>query len=143
MMNQNSTLRTILFGLTALIFVNFPTTVSAQLKPFDREAIKIKESVKLRSGATLFGKIINQGTDPETNREYTTFKTEDQSVLKLDSRLVSEVKKIDAIAKLYNSGVEIMDDTAEAHWNRVDWCNDQKSGSVVFKAQINLGIAWL
>ena len=123
-------------GLCLAILLSAQATVVGQLTSFDRESIKIRDNVRLRSGVRLFGEIIKQGKDGD-GRDYTIIKTENQSTFKLNNRFVSDSHIVDADDKLYNNKVKIMDDTAEDHWSAVKWCEKQRSGKVRYKDQID------
>ena len=112
------------------------TTAVGQLTSFDRESIKIHDSVRLRSGVRLYGKIIKQGKDDD-GRDFTIIRTKNQSTLKLDNRFVSDSHIVDADDRRYNNKVKIMDDTAEDHWSAVTWCEKQRSGTIRYKDQID------
>ena len=136
-MTHKPMVTTILLSLIGLVFSTVPTTALAQLKPFDRESIKIRDSIRLKSGSTLHGKILSEGKDVDSGREYTTFRTQAASTLKLDSRFVDRSRPITENDKLYNNRIEIMDDSADQHWAAIDWCNKQSAGSVIYKDQID------
>ena len=119
----------------AIVFVGQASTVG-QVSSFDRESIKIRDSVRLRSGVRLYGEIIKQGED-EKGREFTIIKTENQSTLKLNKRFVAASHIVDADDKIYNNKIKIMDDTAAHHWSAIQWCENQRSGKVRYKDQIN------
>jgi len=122
--------------LCLTIVLSAQSTVVSQLTAFDRESIKIRDSVRLRNGVRLRGEIIKEGKD-ESGRDYTIFKTESQSTLKLDTRFVNDTHVVDADDKLYNNKVKIMDDTPEHHWDAVKWCEKQSAGAIRFKDQID------
>lgn len=125
----------VLFGIAIAIFN--ANSVFAQKDTFDREALKLKDSVVLKSGSKLFGVVKSEAVDDE-GRKFVVFETEDGGLLKLDlARMVyrSKVRKIDEIDKEYNEHISTLDDEPDAHWELYEWCGDQPSGSARFKAQ--------
>ena len=122
--------------LCLAIVLSAQSTIVGQLTPFDRESVKIRDSVKLRTGVRLHGKIIKEGKD-EKGRDFTIIKTENQSTLKLDKRFVGDTHVVDDDDKIYNNKIKIMDDTAQHHWSAVKWCEDQRSGAIRYKDQID------
>lgn len=118
------------------ILLSAQTSLLAQLAPFDRDSIKIADSVRLRSGTRIRGEIIKQGKS-EDGRVYTIIKTESQSTLKLDNRFVDSTRVVNDDDKIYNNKITIMDDTPEHHWSAVEWCGKQSSGKIRYKDQID------
>jgi len=118
------------------IFFSAQTNLDAQLASFDRDSVKIVDSLRLRSGAKIRGKIIKQGKS-EDGRAYTIIKTESESTLKLDNRLVDSTHLVNDDDKIYNNKITIMDDTPEHHWDAVEWCGKQSSGAIRYKDQID------
>jgi hypothetical protein len=122
-------------GLALAFFCAGPAF--AQKDTFDREALKIKDSVILKSGSTLSGVIKSEGVDDD-GRKFIIFETDDNGLLKLDiARMVHRGKmhKIDDIDKEYNQHISSLKDVPDAHWELYEWCGDQPSGSVRFKDQ--------
>ena len=117
------------------IFLTAQTSLVAQLTTFDREAIKMVDSVRLRTGTRIRGQIIKEGKN-EAGRPYTIIKTESQSSLKLDSRFVESTQVVNDDDKIYNNKITIMDDTPEHHWSAVEWCGKQSKGAIRYKDQI-------
>ena len=118
------------------ILLSAQTAVVGQLAEFDRESIKIRDNVRLRTGVRLYGEIIKEGKDDD-GRAFTIIKTESQNTLKLNNRFVSESHFVDDDDKIYNNKIKIMDDTAEHHWSALNWCEKQKSGTIRYKDQID------
>ena len=127
---------TLLATVCLSILLSAPTNLVAQLAPFDRDSIKIADSVRLRSGTRIRGEIIKQGKN-EAGRAYTIIKTESQSTLKLDNRFVDSTHIVNDDDKIYNNKITIMDDTPEHHWSAVEWCGKQSSGKIRYKDQID------
>ncbi len=123
------------FAICACVLFSVPTFLVAQVIPFDREAIKIHDSVKLRSGVRIGGEIIKKGKD-EDGRAFVVVKTTTGSTLKLDNRFVDSVHVVDTDDEIYNNKIKIMEDIPEDHWSAVDWCEKQKSGAFRYKDQI-------
>lgn len=112
--------------------------VDAQKDTFDRESLKVKDSVVLKSGSRLFGDIRKTGTDDD-GRKYILFDTADGGRLKLDlARMVyrGKVKETDEIDEQYNQHIATLADEPDAHWELYRWCEDQPSGKVRFSDQM-------
>ena len=123
-------------ALCLTILLSAQSTIVGQLTAFDRESIKIHDSVRLRSGVRLYGEIVKEGKD-QAGRDFTIIRTENKSTLKLDKRFVSSSHSVDDDDKIYNNKIKIMDDTAEQHWSAVKWCEKQRSGAIRYKDQID------
>lgn len=109
-----------------------------QQAEFDRESLKIKDSVVLKSGSKLFGTLKSEGKD-DNGRKFVLFETEDGALLKLDVVKTlnrSKIHKLDDVDAAYNKHIETLEDTAESHWQLANWCGKQASGSIRFKDQI-------
>ena len=121
----------------AALIVFEASTASAQLIPFDRDAIKIQDYVSLRlTGEKLVGEITVQSRNERGTLEHVIIKTEDGTTLKLDGRFVSKAHEVDADDKLYNNKVDIINDDPEGHWSCVHWLKKQKGGAARYKDQI-------
>ncbi len=134
LMNSKSIL-TIVTAMVMIVLLNASAS-HAQVNPFDRDSLKLKDSVSLRSGSKLYGEILKQDKN-ENGREFTIIKTEAGSTLKLDSRFVEKTHVLDEIDRLYNNKIEIIEDTPEGHWSAVSWCVKQSSGKNRFKDQLD------
>lgn len=121
--------------LLSVALVAVQNVADGQVLPFDRDAIKIKDYVVLRSGQRLYGKVTKQGKD-EKGRAFTIIKTENDSTLKLGGRLVAKTHVIDEDDKLYNSKVDVINDDPEGHWSAVTFLGKQKGSAVRYKDQI-------
>ncbi|MFK7769873.1 MAG: HEAT repeat domain-containing protein [Mariniblastus sp.] len=113
------------------------SSIAQAQEKFDVESLKIRDSLTLRTGATLKGSLISSGTD-DSGRKFIVFKTLDGSVLKLDkAKLIKGAPKVvDATGLAYNKRISQLDDTVESHRAMVEWCSDQPRGSSLFKDQI-------
>ena len=122
----------------ALAVVGSSTALAQHKDTLDRDALKRKDSVVLKSGSTLFGSVRSEDVDDE-GRKFVLFETEEGSLLKLDvARMIhrGKVRKIDAIDQDYNQHISTLDDDPDAHWELLKWCREQPSGKVRFADQI-------
>lgn len=102
---------------------------------FDREALKVQDEIKLRSGATLTGTVIKEET--VDNRKFVIFENDAGERLTLDvAKLVQTIRLVDEIAQEYNGFIDKIEDTASAHHDMVTWCIQQDKGRSRFKDQI-------
>ena len=134
---SDSTRFLVSIGMIGLLLLTVQSA-SAQNEPFDREAVKRKDSVVLKSGAKLFGVLKSQGKDEE-GRRFIIFEAENGGLLKLDvARMVKDgkVHRIDELDQEYNQFVSDLDDTPEAHWELCSWLREQSGGKFRFRDQI-------
>ena len=113
-------------------------TSFAQLPDFDRDSLKVRDSLELKSGSTLYGTIKSEGVGDD-GRKFVLFESEDGTIMKLDfSRTINRgrAKKINAIDEEYNKWVSKLKDDPNEHWDICNWLKGRPSGSVRFKRQI-------
>ena len=117
------------FVVCALLIILPALAVGQDRTDFDDEFLKVQDILTLKSGVTLYGKLISVGTYKDDGRKFVVFKTAD-GVLKLDKgKLVKgDPRVIDETGKAYDERLAKMEDTAEAHREMAIWCEDQKKG---------------
>jgi hypothetical protein len=125
--------------LATICLANFSAdSLVAQIADFDRESLKVKDSLKLKSGSTLYGTIRSEGVGDD-GRKFILFESEDGTIMKLDlARTIyrGKVKRINAVDQEYNEWVSKLKDDPNSHWEICDWLEKRPSGSVRFKRQI-------
>ena len=123
----------------AVLLVSLVSSSSfARQLDFDREALKIRDSVTLKSGSTLNGRVTSEGVD-DNGRKFIIFATEDGTIMKLDlSRAVyrGKYRKADMTDKEYNTRIMKLKDDPNAHWDICNWLDSRPSGAIRFKNQI-------
>jgi hypothetical protein len=103
--------------------------------PFDRESIMFRDSLELRSGQVLTGELLDEET--VNKRKTVVFKTVDGDLLRLDvARLVKSVDPLTDDQRRYNQHLQDLPDTAEAHHEMVNWCQQQEAWQGRYKLQI-------
>ena len=125
-----------MFVLVFLPFPLCPGSVYSQDKDFDRESLKVRDSIVLRSKAKLYGTVESEGI--EDGRKIVVFKPKDGGVLTIDvAKMVyqGKIRKIDEIDRNYNQYIETLKDDTESHWELYEWCGDQPQGRVRFQDQ--------
>lgn len=125
-----------LFTLLAITLSCCSGAVYSQDDDFDRESLKIRDTIILRSKAKLYGTVVSEGV--EDGRKIVVFRPKDGGVLKLDvAKMVylGKIRRIDEIDRNYNQHIETIADDAASHWELYEWCGDQPQGRVRFKDQ--------
>jgi hypothetical protein len=80
-----------MFVLVFLPFPLCPGSVYSQDKDFDRESLKVRDSIVLRSKAKLYGTVESEGI--EDGRKIVVFKPKDGGVLTIDvAKMVYQAK---------------------------------------------------
>jgi hypothetical protein len=103
--------------------------------PMDREALKLKDRLSMKSGAVFIGKVLGEKVDD--GRTMISFKTQDGLFLQFDkARMISKIYQLTEEDIAYNEKIEAMKDTAEEHHDLYEWCVDQKAGRSRYKDQI-------
>ena len=113
-------------------------TIVADDDPFDRESLMFHQTLRLKSGEVLAGKMIEEKV--VDRRNVVVFETIDGDRLTIDlGKLVDGkgVRDLSPAAERYNAAVSKMEDTAAAHHDMVLWCTQQEKGDTLFKAQIH------
>ena len=124
------------FVLVVMPFLLYSGPVYSQDKDFDRESLKVRDSIVLRSKAKLYGTVDSEGI--EDGRKIVVFKPKDGGVLTIDvAKMVyqGKVRKIDEIDRNYNQYIDTLKDDTASHWELYEWCGDQPQGRVRFKDQ--------
>ena len=125
--------------LIVLLIVTIPwcsSSLYSQDGDFDRESLKIRDTIVLRSKAKLYGTVESEGI--EDGRKIVVFKPKDGGVLKIDvAKMVyqGKIRKIDEIDRNYNQYIDTIKDDPASHWELYGWCGDQPQGRVRFKDQ--------
>lgn len=125
-----------IFALALSVLQFGPGSLIAQDQDFDRESLKIRDTIVLRSKAKLSGTVVSEGV--EEGRKIVVFKPRGGGVLKIDmAKMVHQgkVRKIDEIDRNYNQYIETIKDEPASHWELYEWCGDQPQGKVRFKDQ--------
>ena len=121
-------------ALALLLLVTTADIVTAQNDAgFDRDLLKIRDQLLLKSGASLAGII---GVEPEDRSEPVSFETPTGDSMLIDRQLISKIEKVDSIAQRYNEQVEQMADDAQSHRDIITWCEEQERGRSRFRSQI-------
>ena len=102
--------------------------------PFDRDEIKVKDYVSLKSGQKLFGEITEQGNNGKS--DFLIIRTQDGTTLKLNKRFYSKAHPISREDEIYNNKLDVMSDDPEGHWSCVEWLEKQEGGRYRYKDQI-------
>jgi len=128
-------MRILIFATVVFAFVTHAAAscgFAADEAGFDRNSLVIGDEALLRSGKVIRG-TIDADQAAESALSIRTF---DGMHLKIERRLISKVKPLDAIAQRYNDLLAKMVDDAKSHADIVTWCEEQESGRLRFKRQI-------
>ena len=89
----------------------------SQEQDFDRESLKIRDTIVLRSKAKLYGTVVSEGV--EDGRKIVVFKPVDGGVIKIDvAKMVyqGKIRRVDEIDRNYNEYIETIKDDPASHW---------------------------
>ncbi len=90
------------------------------------------------TGGAIYGKLIDKDyKDPTTGESSIVIETESGGKIQM-ARSGVTWRAVNVAAIEYETKVENLADTADAHWEIVNWCLEQKSGKVVLKSQIEV-----
>lgn len=104
----------------------FPTSLCG-------DDIQLKDTVELKSGSQLTGRILTN--QKENGRDYLIFETSSGGKLKLDVRKL--VKRINKIVPEYNELLDTMDPKSpDHHWQMYEWCKNYEKGNSRFKREM-------
>lgn len=107
---------------------------AAEQADFDRANLMIGDEILLRSGEIIRGSLV---ADETADRETVlSIRTADGMQLKFAKRLVSKIKPLDNVGQRYNELLAKMTDDGKSHGDMVTWCEEQESGRLRFKRQI-------
>ena len=105
--------------------------------PANSPASELPDTVFLRSGGELSGKVLSEKKDEDSGRTFVVLRMESGGVVKLDSaRLVRKVHYADAIDAEYQRRLKIAGNDANLYWKIYEWCQEQPSGSARFKDEL-------
>ncbi len=124
------------FVLVVMAIPCYSGSIYSQEKDFDRESLKVRDTIVLRSKAKLYGTVESESV--EDGRKIVVFRPRDGGVLKIDvAKMVyqGKIRKIDEIDRNYNQYIETIKDDPASHWELYEWCGDQPQGRVRFKDQ--------
>ena len=84
------------------------------------------DTVFLKSGGELRGKVVSEIKDEDDGRKYVVFRTESGGLVKLDAaRLIKRIKVGDAIDAEYQRRLEIAANDPNLLWKVHEWCRNQ------------------
>lgn len=125
-----------LFVLLLLTSAWTSGSLFSQEQDFDRESLKIRDTIVLRSKAKLYGTVVSEGV--EDGRKIVVFKPVDGGVIKIDvAKMVyqGKIRRVDEIDRNYNEYIETIKDDPASHWELYEWCGDQPQGRIRFQDQ--------
>ena len=98
---------------------------------------EVLDTIYLKSGSVLKGKIVSQSDKSDSGRAWIVIKTTSGAKYKLDyTRSVESVLRASDEDIEYRKKARTIEDKAAAHLELASWCEDQKRGRTRFAEQI-------